>query len=74
VTAFLFWLRVVRLREKAWQWVAWRVPRALAYWCGIRLLAHATTGPKFGSTKGVELTACEMLERWALDERGNLRR
>jgi hypothetical protein len=29
--------------EKLWIWLAWSVPRPLAYWCAIRVGVHATT-------------------------------
>jgi hypothetical protein len=43
--------------------VAWRMPRWLVYWCGIRLFAHGTTG-RYGHTVAPELTVMDALERW----------
>lgn len=52
--------------EKAKLWIARSMPRWLAYWCAIRVIAHATTG-EFSSTVTPELTALDALKRW---ERG----
>jgi hypothetical protein len=49
--------------EKIWQWLAWRLPRGLVYWCAIRVMAHATTG-RYGTTVVPELPAMEALSRW----------
>lgn len=46
--------------------VAWRVPRRLAMWCFIRVLAHATTG-EYGATVVPELSAMDALQRWKVD-------
>lgn len=52
-----------RAKEKAAQAIAWRVPRWLAYWCAIRVVAHATQGP--WSTETVpELRAMDAIQRW----------
>lgn len=50
--------------EKAQMAVAWRVPRWLAYWCTIRVGAHATTGA-YSSQIVPELTFFDALKRWA---------
>lgn len=51
------------MTEKLTMWLAWRLPRRLAYWCAIRVLAHGTTG-KFSGQVVPELTATEALKRW----------
>ena len=43
--------------------IAWKLPRRLAYWCAIRVIAHATTG-KYGNTVVPELRAMDALKRW----------
>ncbi len=53
----------IRLMEKLCMKVAWLLPRRLVYWCTIRLLSHATTGP-YGSQIVPDLTAMEALRRW----------
>ena len=57
---------VSRLLEKFLFWIAWRLPRALAYFATIRLAAHATTGAKFGKTVVPELHMMDVLKRWDL--------
>lgn len=49
-----------------WHWLAYRLPRELVYWVGIRLLIHAVSG-KWSDEDASELTAWEVLDRW--DER-----
>ena len=51
------------MKEKIWVAIAWRLPRALVYWCAIRLIAHATQG-FYASTNATELTAMDALKRW----------
>jgi hypothetical protein len=51
------------MREKFYQWLADKLPRELAYWCAIRVGAHATTG-KWSSQVVPELTVAEALQRW----------
>jgi hypothetical protein len=49
--------------EKVKLWVAWHVPKWLAYWCTIRVGAHATTG-KWSNQIVPELTVADALQRW----------
>lgn len=44
--------------------VAYSLPKPVAYWCTIRVGAHATTGP-WSSQNVPELTLTEALERWS---------
>lgn len=50
--------------ERALMAIAWRLPRSIAYWAAIRVMAHATTG-KHGNTLVPELRATEAIERWS---------
>jgi hypothetical protein len=43
--------------------LAWLVPRRLAYWCAIRVGAHATTG-KWAAEETPALLFCDALQRW----------
>ena len=52
-----------RLREAVFTEIAWALPRNVAYWAAIRVLAEATTGP-WSNTVVPELRATEALERW----------
>lgn len=43
--------------------IAWRLPRRLAYWCAIRVGAHATQG-KYGDQVVPDLKFMDALQRW----------
>ena len=43
--------------------VAWLVPRRVAYWCAIRVGAHATQG-EWGIQEVPLLTFADALKRW----------
>lgn len=49
--------------EKFCQWLAWKLPKKVVYWCAIRLFAHATTN-EYSSQNVPELLAIEALKRW----------
>ena len=51
------------IKEKLLVWLAYKTPRKLAYWCAVRVMAHATAG-KYGDTIVPELRAMEALRRW----------
>lgn len=51
------------MNDRIWLKLAWLVPRRLAYWCAIRIGAHATTG-EYGHTIVPELTFMDALKRW----------
>jgi hypothetical protein len=51
------------LRERFVLAIVWRLPRWLAYWSAIRVMAHATTGA-YSSTIVTELLAIDALKRW----------
>jgi hypothetical protein len=48
--------------EKVWIWLAWKLPKRLAYWAAIRLGAHAT-GEKYPTTVVPEVTFVDVLKR-----------
>lgn len=49
--------------SKVCQWLAWKLPRRLVYFCAIRLMVSATAG-KYSGTVVPELTAIDALKRW----------
>ena len=51
------------MRDKIARAVAWLLPRRVAYWCAVRLGAHATTGD-YGHEIVPELRFMDALERW----------
>lgn len=52
-----------RLHEKIVMAIAWALPRRIAYWCAIRVMAHATTG-QWGHLETPALLATDALKRW----------
>jgi hypothetical protein len=52
--------------EKFWMWVAWRLPRRLAYWCAVRVAAFATTGVYGEGVAVPDLTVMDALRRWEM--------
>jgi len=50
-------------QEKFWMALAWAVPRKLAYWCTIRVGAHATQG-QYGNQIVPDLAFMDALKRW----------
>jgi hypothetical protein len=53
-----------RMIEKLTMKAAWMLPKRLAYWCAIRVIAHATQG-EYGHQIVPDLTAMDALKRWA---------
>lgn len=49
-------------------WIAWRLPRAIVYWCVIRAGVHATTG-RWAATEVPATTLPDILKRWEHDNR-----
>jgi len=49
--------------DKLYKTIAWMLPKRLAMWCAIRVMAYATCG-KYGDTIVPELTAMDALKRW----------
>lgn len=50
--------------DALWQRLAYALPRRLAYWCAIRVIAHATQG-EYSSQVVPELNALDALQRWS---------
>ena len=61
-----------KLHERVLIRAAWALPKDVAYWAAIRLMAHATTGA-FSGQVVPELTVDQALQRWH-DPRGGDRR
>ncbi len=51
------------MTEKFWIWLAWKLPKRLAYWATVRVGAEATM-PPYGNQIVPELTVMTALERW----------
>jgi hypothetical protein len=51
------------MKDKLLMWLAWRIPRSLAYWCAIRLGAHATQG-QYSNQVVPDLKFMDALNRW----------
>lgn len=49
--------------EKVIIWIAWHLPRRIAYWCTIRVGVNATTG-QYSSQVVPELYFTDALKRW----------
>lgn len=49
--------------EKFWIKIAQWVPHQLAYWCAVRVVTNATTGP-YSNQVVPDLTAMDALQRW----------
>ena len=56
----LKWLIV---KERTIKWVAWRVPRAIVYWCVVRVWAYGISNGD-GYMSPEKLTYPEALRRW----------
>lgn len=54
---------LAKRRERIVMWIAWRLPRYLAYWVAIRVMAHATTGP-YGNQEPGRVSIMDALKRW----------
>lgn len=50
-------------KEKIKMSIAWAMPKWLVYWCGVRLMANATTG-RYSSQVVPELKAIDAFRRW----------
>jgi hypothetical protein len=51
------------MKEKTAIWIAWLLPRRVAYWAAIRAGAHATQC-EFSAQIVPELTMLDALHRW----------
>jgi hypothetical protein len=54
---------IAKAKERFLMTIAWALPRELAKWCAVRVMAHATTG-KYGSEETPGLLAIDALKRW----------
>jgi len=64
LSAFVFFFRIkYTYQRQVRHWIAFRLPRSLAYWCAIRVGAHATQG-KWGNQIVPELLFVDALKRW----------
>jgi len=52
--------------DNFWQWLAWRLPNQLVYWCAIRLISHGDSW-KYSDAVVPDLLAMEALRRWNMD-------
>jgi hypothetical protein len=55
--------RLRRLREHVTIKAAWLLPRSIAYWAAIRVMAHASQG-QWSNQNVPDLTAVDALKRW----------
>jgi len=51
------------MSERVLVWLAWRLPRRLAYWAAIRVGVHATRG-RWSHQVVPELYLVDALKRW----------
>lgn len=58
---FRVWVRSIP--EKLAWFVAWRLPRSVAYLCAIRLWAHASQG-EWGNESPCGMPMDKVLDRW----------
>lgn len=49
--------------SKFYEWLAWKLPKGLVYWCALRVGAHATTG-EYSNQTVPELTLIDATQRW----------
>ncbi len=49
--------------ENLTAWIAYKLPKRLAYWAAIRIMSYATVG-QYSSTIVPELKAIDALQRW----------
>jgi hypothetical protein len=57
--------------DKFWLWLANHVPRKLAYWCAIRVAAHATSG-QWSDQEVPALTLDNLLKRWEVPRKASV--
>lgn len=55
------------LRQRIAVWLAWKLPRSVAYWAAIRVATYATQGfPQWRHSRVDRLSVMTMLKRWHL--------
>ncbi len=57
------------MNNKFYEWVAYRLPKKLVYWCAIRLGAFGTTGNKYGNTEVTSVRFTTLLNRWEQNDK-----
>lgn len=50
------------MSEKIVRWLAWKLPRRLAYWCGIRVMAYSTF--VHGKRTPEQISIMDALKAW----------
>jgi hypothetical protein len=50
------------MSEKVWTWLAWKLPKNLAKWAAIRVMAHATH--EFPDRTPSEISILDVLQAW----------
>jgi len=56
--------RWYRFKEAVPRKIAWLLPKKVAYWATLRVMANATTG-QYSDQIVPELTAMDVLKRWS---------
>ena len=51
---------------RIYRWVAWHLSKSIVYWCGMKMMANATTGI-WSKQEVPSLLAMEMFVRWDID-------
>ena len=51
------------MRERVYQWIAWRLPARVVYWAALRVMASATQG-RWSRQDVTSLTGLDALARW----------
>lgn len=54
---------LAQVPERAWRWIAWRLPKELVKWAAIRLGCHATQG-EYSNQDVPSLYFMDALKRW----------
>lgn len=53
------------IRERFVIWLAWKLPRRLAYWAYVRVATHGTNEPPWSHINPGEQLVIQPMERWA---------
>ena len=49
--------------ERFWIWLAWLLPKRLAYWCAVRVMSYGTTG-NYSKEVTPNIKGIDALVRW----------
>ncbi len=52
--------------DKFYEWLAYKLPKRLVYFCGIRLMVHGT-GRTYSTTTVSSVRAITLLRRWEIN-------